>query len=685
MIPDEEISMKSWKKLKFVSIILMLMMGAFACGDDEATPTNGENNLPDPNNVPVPQGSRLVHLDSCAGQISCAVDATFNTQVPLKVQLLDGNQNPITGARIDFELDPGEAAGTTLDARGAATDDEGMAQVTLRAGATTGVAEVDVVVPGDNSVEPIKFMGAVNPKDAASYRVNFTHDGPADLRDVNVFLFPSDVSCDDIRQDLAAERDDDPDTNPMQTADATAQGIVLVDGTLPVVVFPGLQNDESYTVSAQAYSRADSEVELAFGCEDQNDPITNGASVEVTVELADYLPRLEGTYNAVHTIRVTEAVCGMDGSSGVLPEGVCTTIDIIGRLATDPASFLLGEGMGDTGVIGIIVEFLPDEGVLGTLKGAIEQFIGNDTIAGIGREALNGYFEDWINMNAPEWVVNSRNITADIYDTISEFQVTGLIRIKDEAVPAMGDGEFIALLEEDQEGNLPGEQLWEAVVVNWTGDCDPDQPDRCRERTIQTSDFGADTVINGEFTGAVVELTDEENPGYGLIIDPHDLSVNYGILILGIVETFVLPILFDDQNVTSVQAALDKILSEIVGGDDGCQGLADFVEEAAFGPDGSQTVNDIANNLCNELLESASDGLREFLSDEAVLGEAMNLRTSEACRISQPDDYLSEWPGAPLPYIQSIGTPQMECTWDIEISAGNTTITTQSPFHATRN
>lgn len=675
--------MNFWRRFKIVSLLLTLSLALAACGDDEATSENNANNLPGPNNVTIPQGSKLLHTGSCAGKISCGIDATYNTQVKLRVQLLDGNQNPIAGARVDFELDAGDADGTTLDALGAASDANGMAEVTLRAGAKTGVAQINVVVPGDNSVEPIQFVAGINPKDAASYRVFFEHDGPSQLRNIDVFIYPSDVSCEDVRQDLAAARDDDPQTNPMLTAESSARGTVLVDGTLPVVVFPGLTNGASYTVSAQAFSRDNADVELASGCTEGNDPITNGASVEVTVDLADRLPTLKGSYDAVHIIRVNEAICGMDGASGVLPEGACTAIDLIGRLATDPASFLLGEGMGDTGLIGLIVEFLPDDGLLGDLKGAINSFIDNDTITGIGRDALNTFFEDWINMNAPDWVVNARNITADIYDTVSEFQVAGIIRINEEAVPAMQDGEIVGLLEADMDGTKPGEQIWEDIIVNWTGECPANAPESCRERTFSAADLGSSTsVVKGEFTGAVVTLTDEENPGFGLIIDPHSLSLNYGVLILGIVENVVLPSIFG-QGVTSLEGAIDALLTAVVGGEDGCQGLADFITTEAGG---GMTINGIAKNLCDQLLQSAGDGVREFLTDTLVLeGEdAFVMQTADACRITQPAMYPAEWIGKPLPYVENLGTPEMQCTWDIEISAGSSTINTQSPFSAKR-
>ncbi|MEZ4460359.1 MAG: hypothetical protein R3E66_11655 [bacterium] len=178
-------------------------------------------------------------------------------------------------------------------------------------------------------------------------------------------------------------------------------------------------------MSAKALSRANNEVESAFGCQDNNPPITNGNSVDVTVNLIDNLPRIAGSYDVTNTFSITDAICNPDGQGGydgVLPGGVCLAIDLIGRLATDPASFLVGEGNGDTGLIGLIVDFLPDNGLLGDLKNAINSFLNNGFIAGLGRDALNSFFDDWINNNAPSWAKSAVDITGDIYKSLKELR-----------------------------------------------------------------------------------------------------------------------------------------------------------------------------------------------------------------------------------------------------------------------
>lgn len=687
--------MLNWNRFRGVfpvAVVFLAILG-MGCGDDTALINNQtENNIQSPNNIAIPAGARLIHTGSCAGQVNCAVDVTFSSSTPLKVELVDGNSNPIAGATIEFKLDVNDAAGSTLNARTAPSDANGLAEVEIRGGTTPGTAEVTVLAPSNESIEPIKFLVAVNSKDRASYRVNFNHSGNADLRAIDVFLYDGAVTCADVREDTARERDDDPLTNPILTAESTSQGQANVDGTLPVVIFPDLANGQSYTVAARAMSRAyNGEVELATGCTDGNDPIVNGISVEVLVDLQDHLPRIAGSYNVTHTFSITDAICnpnGMGGYDGVLPSGVCLAIDLIGRLATDPASFILGTGNGDNGLIGLIVDFLPDSGFLGNLKSSIQSFLDNSLINGIGRDVLNDFFASWINDNAPPWVKGAVNITGDIYESLREFRVNGIMRILREPEPAFdsGSGAVIGILEADMNGQKPGEQVWSDIIVYWTGDCGPNAPSACRERTFSAADLGASQdVVQGDFTGSVVPIDNPESSGYGLIVNEHTLSLNYGVLILGIIEQVILPTIFG-QGVTSIEAALDELLQLAVGGDNGCEGLGTFIEDNVGG---GNTVRNIAVNLCENLLQSASDGIKTFLTENLVLeGEdnfLLGTPNGAPCEIYQPQLYSGDWVGKPLPYIEAFGTDTMECQWDVKIRAGSAFIQTEGTFNGGRS
>lgn len=680
-------------RFKRVLFAGLLVLGV-ACGDDTATTGNNNDNVLPGVDVPIPQGSKLQHTGTCAGQVNCQVDVTFNSARPLAVKLIDGNNSPVVGAAVRFELNAGNAVGTTLNATSSQTNSDGIAQVEIRAGAVTGVAEVVVTVPNDASIPPLKFVAGVQPKDSASYTVSFDHAGTSSLKDIRVFLFDSAASCAAVREDIARQRDDDPMTNPVLQAEFTANGIANIDGTLPLVVFPGLANGQAFTVAAHAMSRANSEVELAFGCKDNNPPIENGNSVSVLVNLEDHIPRVKGVYDVTHTFSITDAICnpdGMGGYAGVLPSGVCLTIDLLGRLATDPASFLLGDGNNpaDSGIIGVIVDFLPDDGPLGTLKSAIESFLGNQLITGIGRDALNEFFSNWIDNNAPNWVKGTVNITGDIYESLKEFRVNGIIRIEREPTTSL-DAEtntIVGNLLADMDGNKPGKQVWEDIIVYWTGDCPAGAPAACRERVFSAGDLGAtSSVVEGGFTGTVLPLTGEDESGFGLEINEHTLTLNYGVLILGIIENVVLPSIFG-QNITSLESALNYLLMQAVGGADGCTGLADYVVDAVGG---GNTVRSITKNLCDSLLESASEGVRNFLTENLTLSGEDNFLVStpagKPCKLVEPEIYTGAWIGKPLPYIEGLGTASMQCEWDVKIRiSANTLIQTEGTFNGKRS
>ncbi|MEZ4460358.1 MAG: hypothetical protein R3E66_11650 [bacterium] len=121
-------------------------------------------------------------------------------------------------------------------------------------------------------------------------------------------------------------------------------------------------------------------------------------------------------------------------------------------------------------------------------------------------------------------------------------------------------------------------------------------------------------------------------------IDEHTLTLNYGVLILGIIEQVVLPSIFG-QNVTSIESALDQLLILAVGGNDGCDSLGQFIADSVGGGD---TVKNIGKNLCTNLLESASDGIREFLTENLTIGGEDNFL------ISTPD-------GKTMPYLRAFG------------------------------
>lgn len=665
--------------MRKLQVLLLIFAFSFACTDDTGVVTNNSDRInPDKE---IPEGAHLEHTIPCAAnQPVCALDLSFGSAVPLRVKLVGSDGNPITSAAINYTINDSSNTGSSLSAAQSGTSAEGTAETELRSGMQGGTVEVIVKVGGNTTgVQPIKFVIAINAKGRSSYKISFNHIGNADIKELTVRAFPSTVTCAQVLADH--EKETTPGVNPTLTAVTQAQGTAAADGTLPIIVIPEIPNGTAYTIEARGKSRVNPNVEAsfeaAFGCKDGNPPIENGQSQDILVDLKDNLPQIAGIYNMNHTFSIEGAVCPQ-GGNGVIPEGVCTAIKLIGRLATDPASFFIGEDRaGDTGVLGLIVDFLPE----GSLKETITNFLDNGIVKNTLKTKLNEFFKEWIDNKAPAWVKGAVNITADIYETLKEFRVSGSMRIRWEPVVGLDgqSGEIVGSLEKHGT-EFPGEQLWSDITVFWAGDCQQGAGfEACRAKTFGSNDLNAGKVVKGDFTGSVVPMP---TGGYALQIDQHTLTLNYGVLILGILEKIILPSVFDDLSVTSIDKAIEKIIGSLVNPTNTetvCKAAAVKIN----------TAISVVEALCNALITKASDGITKYFETKLTVDGSDNLLigtpAGKACKIIEPDPYGADWMRKPLPLGEAFGKVDMQCDWDLKIKVSSTkTINAPSTFFGSR-
>jgi hypothetical protein len=649
--------MRSYRRLAALVAMALSVSLFVGCTDDPTTGNNSNNIQPeDPSEVP--EDGQLLHVapDCDPGSVSCLVDLTWSSSKPLMAKLVDADGEPIENAAVEFEMPRNEAEGTFLSAATVYTNEDGIAEVELQADTTSGSAEVRASAEG---LEPIKWVVGVSSKGSAAYRVMFEHAGNADLKKITVRLLESSVTCDEFM------------ANPNQQAIFQRDNLVDAQGNLPTVVFPDIDNGESYTAVAKAFSAQNDEVEVAYGCKDGNPPIENGQPVDVIVPLIDYIPHIVGEYSVTHSFDLRDA----------LPENVRQIVDLIGLLATDPGAFLVGcpdggsgcPAGGVDGLVQILVDFLP----AGDLRDTITDFLNSSIGNGIVRDAINGIADDWLDNNAPEWLDNTVDISGDIYETLKEFRVEGLIRISERPVVEIDEntGEVVGLI---QEGTA--EQVWSEFLFFWSNGCEgAADPQACATRSFGASEFATDGVVDGEFTATVVGSNK-------LIINQHTLSLNYGALLVGVVEKVVLPAIFGNECGDSDNLPCDSIdlaLQEIIA----CSDVADAVA------DPGETTYGIVDNLCQNLLAEASDRLRAYASENLVAsGEDVFLIGSpseEACTIYQPEVYQDDWPGKPRPYIEKFGEEDptdMRCKWDVSIKFSDSyTAEMDGNFYGTRD
>jgi hypothetical protein len=670
-----------------LGLALLLSLGMQAgCTDD---PAADNNNMTDPGRMEPPKGeppagSKLVHVPpSCVEtEVTCAGAMSINSGYQLNAKLISSDGKPIENTIIRFEIVSSDADGANLSAANGTTDAQGIARSMLRSGSDAGSVKVRAST-NDAAVRPIEFIVGVSPKGASSYNVKFTKVGNTDPKNIEVFFFKDLTTCQQFLADVRKEFDNDPLTSPSLSAEFAQTGQAGADGTLPIVQLADVANGTAYTVGARAYARSNDDVEVAVGCKDNNPPVTNGMPVEVIVPLLKNLPNLVGTYRVVHTFDLRDG----------LPQNVRTVVDLLGVLVSSPGDFIIGCGcqtggsncmatsmcpIPTAGLLSIIFNILPDDGVLGDLKEAIESFLSSGFGQQVARDTINGLFEN-LKSRLPSWAQTGLQVTTDIYETLKRFEVIGTIKITQQPTYALDmnglpmvspDGELLAIW--DQPTN---EQVWENVVFFWRQGCNANSPPDCGRRTLANASIASNGMfIKGNFSGFVVN-------GSKLHINEHSLTLNYGALILAVVEQIVLPAAFGNPNINSIEALLNQFID--------CNALAEGVAGSNSG-----AIFNATKNLCGQLKTQASDGLRKYVSERLVLDGAnsflIGTPDGEGCELLQPTVYPPvENGGKILPYVEKMGQEAPDtarCKWNVRIRfSENNQASISGKFHGTKN
>ena len=639
---------------------LSLFSGCAACTDEPATGNNNtpmeENSRTQPPVGTPPMGSTLSHVDVApcsSSQKICTDDVTFSGGRLMQAKLVDGNMNPVNNVSIQFQVTGGDADGTLLESANVSTNAEGVAETRLIAGTDSGSVRVVASIM-DDQVSPIEFIISVNPKDAASYNVNFTETGDTDPRKVKVFLYDENTTCESFL------------SGGLLTAQFNKDGEASANVDLPTVAFAGIPNGTAYTVGARAFDRTNSEVEVSRGCIQASEAtrIVNGAPVTVTVPLLKHLPNMIGEYKVIHEFDLREA----------LPPTMRTIVDLIGVVVSDPGAFIVGCGdenmntgeleptadcpVPTQGIVGLLGGFLPDSGIFKDLKEAIDGFLESDFVREVARNTLNDIVKDFLqtNENIPPWVGDGLTITEDIYKTLRQFRVQATLRINSQ--PAYLLDPMTGLPEMDESGKLiaqwatsDNDHIWDDLVFFWRRGCPENAPPECGERVeVDPNDVSTGDVVQGKWGGEVLD-------GNLLTINEHSLTLNYGTLLLTILERVALPQIFGDPSVNSIEAMLDQLIN--------CTSLAETVAENTFS--GAKSV---VENLCGQLKGQASDALRGYVATLVLEGDdrfVIGTPVGVSCQMSGPESYVGDWPGKPLPYIEKLGASDMRCKWDVKI------------------
>ncbi len=613
-----------------------------ACVDNTATTHNQprENDYQTPDDLD--GDSQLLHYGACdASEVVCTRGTSVGSSVELEVQLLNSHGNPIENAFIEFSEERIDGAeGAQLSGLTSLTEANGVATTRLNVAddPSTALGTIDITarVRDDADIEERSFRIGISAKDAASYIIEFEHLGSSSPDRVRPLLLDSEISCDEARNEFF---------DGMGWPQAQVQlppSAVLPDGSINNAILPGVSNNDSYTVLGVAEEQVGNQyIDVAFGCVDDAPPVIQGVDVRVQVPLNDHIPYLGYRYDMSHSFDLT----------GALPPAVVAILDLVSTLVNDPAVFILGcqEGMdacpdGDKdGLVKMLLDFgvLPD-----SVESAIDDFLSS----WIFEPAFN-WLNEQLESLLPDWANDTFIVAGDLIDMMENFTVNGWMYFDEQPHRTIVDNEVVGLLN-SQHGNQ-GRQLWDELVFQWNLGCgDEDISSECGRVTLDTNDLGAgdNHIVEGFFDGRVHGAND-------LSINRHALTLHYGQLLIGIIEKIILPQIFG-EGVDSIPALIENFFT--------CEELADGMvgEDSNF--------HSTVVNLCGQLINQATDALYGWVEETLVADgdDHFYLSTPEEqhCTLHQPDIYPSgSWIGAPLPYVERLGTSDDRCDWKVEI------------------
>lgn len=265
----------AWVMVLVVVLLLVLLLGTTVIADAQTEP------------------NKLILITEPEPAVS------FSERVPIQVRYVNPEDTPIPDEFVAFEPQ-GDTGGTTISARNALTNQDGVAETYIEAGIQELDFDVKISVPGDDTVQPLTVRVRIQPRETSDYLIKVNYGGAQTLNRVEVLIFDTDRACSTL--------DEDPSDPPSEDIAWTSLVIVPdADGNIPD---RGLnvptELELQYAVAratAELGSGLGTDYFVTFGCDDDieaPDP-THLTVIEITMSdlhteaLDDYFSMVEDT------------------------------------------------------------------------------------------------------------------------------------------------------------------------------------------------------------------------------------------------------------------------------------------------------------------------------------------------------------------------------------------------------
>jgi len=367
------------------------------------------------------------------------------------------------------------------------TNEDGIVQVTFEAGEAPDIL-YDVELSGENALGDA-WQITVSPVPTGTIKINLVYEGPVPIHAINVRLMHGSFSCQQF--------------NPVYpwVDDLDYQNTVAGIGS--TLTWEGLSLGETYLVFATALGPT--EHLTAKGCVDAIHliPAYDGVT-DVTLELNVVTLNPAGTYDATSTFDFTGAIPGQVGD----------IINFVVDLFYNPGGFIID-----------------------MVKTLVSQYIGSwvtDLAFSLFEDALADLITDWLLNNSPDFIQDFFVIGQDLVQIVKTLTLTSELKI--------------SKLSNDY--YIQGIQSWQGVILYWKLGCpkedEPDYDPECGAIPFSLTDMSESDVpldlITGQFTGMIANFDN-------LIIDTHYIYLNYGKLILFVINEVLLPAISDYNSI----------------------------------------------------------------------------------------------------------------------------------------
>jgi len=576
----------------------MLAATSVACG-------GGSSGL---QSVDIPYGSDLGAQDKIDGlepgqqQSNIEIFLLHDTSVPLAVgsgQMVTINAKvidytlggPAVGAVISYEItaltDEAGAVVTDGDAQlevyTTYTNTEGIASNRFSGGLVGGrIYTVTLSTPG---AENKSIQIAVGTQPCGCLNLTLTYEGglPASsLSGFTVQVLPANIMCDEMS----------PIKPPMTPL--ASKAISSLNASTKFDCLPG---DTDYTLYATGLG--DNECITVTGCDEGVYAKADECrDVNIKVYLVTMNP--SGSYDCVDVFDFSNLI--KDCAGGITNPVTCLS----GGLET---------GMQVCCVVYQLITFFntPATTIYYLLEELAKQFVPDvivSAVFGAFHDAVVKIVDDYIFNNSPQWVQDFFTAGQDILQGVTNLEMLSTLRI--------------TKLQNDF--TVQGTHFWSGIALYWKLGCDPQAADyaTCGRHEFSLSQL-QDTqfpmnLIEGNFTASVADFD-------RLIINNHAINLNYGKLVLFVLNELVIKNITNGEADTLQEAVHLWINCEDVG--NGLLGeIADWFDQGSEG----------LISLCNGVIDTLLSPL-DFIVGSLTLDTQLSLQ-GEASMVDENCDLL---------------------------------------------